>query len=818
MKSFILLLFCSFLSCWSQAQENEYIRFNSNKIDINRNGIHVKNCSFALHLLIGGGQPLTLYPSGPPNIKITTRQTPTGIGIETSYNWVDTRGYQYSWLITKIGDNILSFRANFVNGSLEPVFLQKFELLSTPDNDFSVEGNASEWMLSSTNVESRRWGTMDKEIPSESELQAEEANLSRYLILSGDSTKFTNRAWRGFYDDLSLYKEPGKSGITFAAVDSISDIYYNIKVTQTKMKLEVWGDMSEILVEPGESRTSDEILLLFSPWDEAQSTKNKWIADISNAKVTKKPIFGWCSWYRVGNKVTQDDILDIASYTRKNRTKIPFDVIQIDDGWQVGKFNWTENEKFNRGFEELVDSVKDAGAVAGIWLSPDKVDPVIAETKQTSRPFPKQWYTEYRLGKSSMDRLDPTHPEVRKFIYNSLQNCYNLGFRYFKLDFSEIPYYTRRFYNPKLTRFQAQRELFRIFRGAVGNESYLLACGSSNLRSKVPYVDAVRIGTDTAADDGFVRDLASDGQPRLIYGFWYPIVSIVNQSFENGILSNGDPDVTDTGQVRKCRPAQLQTFHSFVGIYGGAAMVSDRLFENKFDNQDYRRMLEILYPVSKEKGHPFAGGWDMYGKEFGYIAKTQYGNFVNLILWNPEHQGTANLTMKNVPISELGHKFHAWSFWEEKYIGIIDNNYVATQIPFYEHQLLKLTPLASHPVLIGSNLHISMGTTEVQNISYTNSQVVIEMKSNAGSRDGRLYFYSEKQLSNVKSTNSDSFIIRQNKNIYVLILTGRIRDKKELITIEIGGKTPVLQEKELCGSLLEKYYQSSFTPAWKGSW
>jgi len=816
-KILILILGCLFLSENSLATGDMNSTFIANTINVTCNGISIKNGTFAVHLL-AGEKSIILRPTGYPEIIHKTRQTPAGIGIETSYNWVDSRGYQYSWIITKIGNQILSFRSSFTNGSLSPVYLQKFELLSTPNNDFSVEGTSSEWMLSTTDVEARRWGTLDRDIPTERELFEQDAYSIGYLTKSGDSLKCNNRAWRGFYDDFSLYKEPGKSGATFAAVDSICDVYYDVRTDGTKMKLEITGEMSEITVESGESRMSDEVLLLCMKWDEAQLTKNRWIVDISDVKVTKKPVFGWCSWYRINTSVTQETIYDMAAYTKKNKEKIPFDVIQIDDGWQVGKFNWATNEKFSRGFKDLNDSIKEAGAVPGLWLSPVRVDLIVSETGQKCRPFPIQWYTEYRLGKPWLNCLDPTYPEAREYIYNSIRNNYNLGFRYFKLDFSKIEYFTKRFYNPKMTRFQAQRELFRIYRQAAGNDSYIVACGPVNHRFMVPFVDAVRVGTDTGADNGFAKSLATDGQPANIHGFWYPIASLVNKSYENGVLANGDPDVTYVAHLRKCSPLQLQTFHSFVGIYGGAAMTSDLLFEKEFDSQDNLRMLEILHPVSKEKGHPFAGGWDILGKEFGYIVKCQYGNFANVILWNPEHQGTANLTMKNIPVDEIGNKFHAWSFWDEKYIGIIDNNYVARDIPSYEHQLLRLTQKTSHPTLIGSNLHISMGATEVQNISYCDSQVILELNPNVGGRNGRLYFYSEKPLTNARSTNSDSFIIRQGENVYILVLSNRIYDKKEQITIDITDEKSVLTENDLIGSDREKYRNSSFTPSYRKTW
>src|SRR3546814_1969052 len=79
-------------------------------------------------------------------------------------------------------------------------------------------------------------------------------------------------------------------------------------------------------------------------------------------------------------------------------------------------------------------------------------------------------------------------------------------------------------------------------------------------------------------------------------------------------------------------------------------------------------MMEILSPSGEEKGHPFSDGWDIYGKEFGYEVHRSYGDAVNVIIWNPEHNKNADLSIRNVSTGDLGNKFHAWSFWDEKYL------------------------------------------------------------------------------------------------------------------------------------------------------
>lgn len=494
-------------------------------------------------------------------------------------------------------------------------------------------------------------------------------------------------------------------------------------------------------------------------------------------------------------------------------------MIQINDGWQKGKDDWTENEKFPSGLENIAAEIKDAGAMAGIWLCPVRVDPLMDEQGKSQRVFPPEWYCNYNTGNPDMGKLDPSQPDARAFIIKSLKYSLDKGFNYFKLDFSKIPYDAIRFHNQKLTRFQAQRELYRLFRASIGEESYLLSCGISDQRSLAPLIDADRIGTDTGPRWGFSRKTASDGKPGEIHGYCFPIHSMANVAFENGVLSNTDPDVAFLGLAEECQLRQLLTFHSYMGLAGGFRMVSTYLFEENFDKRDHLRLLEIHNKVPREKGYPFAGGWDMAGKEFGYAAERPWGNSVNMLLWNPEHTGTADLSMKNVPTDGIGEKYHAWSFWDEIYLGEITIEYLARDIPPYEHRLLKLTALSEEPVLIGSNLSISMGTTEVLSMDQSEGEITIELDPEAGCRDGRLYFYSEQALGDASSTNSNALLMKRDEHLYVLVLSDRLRGEEEIITIQkAGGDAPELNEALKDAKVRMKYEASTLSENWENSW
>ena len=193
--------------------------------------------------------------------------------------------------------------------------------------------------------------------------------------------------------------------------------------------------------------------------------------------------------------------------------------------------------------------------------------------------------------------------------------------------------------------------------------------------------------------------------------------------------------------------------------------------------------------------------------------------FANVIIWNPDHGIPQDLTIKNVPTGNLGKKFHAWSFWDESYKGVISSDYSAENVPIYEHELLRLTPLSNKPVIIGSNLHISMGATEIISVNYSGNKMAFELDPNAGARNGRIFIYSEKNLCNASSTNSEVTLVKKPDNIYLLVLHNRLRDKKEVIGLDMSdGKINNLENAVMNKDFELKYGQSSFSPDWVKSW
>mmetsp|Transcript_30281 Transcript_30281/g.46368 ORF Transcript_30281/g.46368 Transcript_30281/m.46368 type:complete len:108 (+) Transcript_30281:1-324(+) len=65
-----------------------------------------------------------------------------------------------------------------------------------------------------------------------------------------------------------------------------------------------------------------------------------------------------------------------------------------------------------------------------------------------------------------------------------------------------------------------------------------------------------------------------------------------------------------------------------------------------------------------------------------------------------------------------------YDFWEARVVAFTrGSSYTTKQLPQFSSALLRITPIVAnkqeHPILVGSNLHLSMGATEIKDIIIT---------------------------------------------------------------------------------------------------
>ena len=231
------------------------------------------------------------------------------------------------------------------------------------------------------------------------------------------------------------------------------------------------------------------------------------------------------------------------------------------------------------------------------------------------------------------------------------------------------------------------------------------------------------------------------------------------------------------------------------------------------------RMLEIINPAAPDKGWSMRGAVDPRHRQLGFVAQRPHGNFASIAVYNAGELKAMDInidtwwTEKTMDCK----KVHVWSFWDEKYLGIAENRkdgIIAKDVPPHGGgKLLRLTQVKNNqPVIVGSTLHISMGSAELKEASSSVNGINIELNPNAGALDGKLYIYSTKPLALKNSAGLDALVVEIEKNIYVVVINNRRRNNPQMIELsETDAKALTTEDVKADSGLLKKFNLAGFT-------
>ncbi len=228
----------------------------------------------------------------------------------------------------------------------------------------------------------------------------------------------------------------------------------------------------------------------------------------------QKPPRIWCSWYSLYTEIYEEQLLKILN----DLGDLPFEVFQIDDGWQKGIGDWEANAKFPSGMGGMAARIKASGRTAGLWLAPLLVVPsstLYRDHRDWLLHDPKGGLVSAGFNWSEqLYALDTTHPEVLDWLSALMKKVRGWGYDYAKLDFlyaGALP--GKR--HVDMPREAAYRNGLKVIREALG-EAYFLTCGAPILPS-IGLCDGMRIGPDVAGywdsprDRDLLRNFAAPG-------------------------------------------------------------------------------------------------------------------------------------------------------------------------------------------------------------------------------------------------------------------------------------------------------------------
>lgn len=354
--------------------------------------------------------------------------------------------------------------------------------------------------------------------------------------------------------------------------------------TGTELHCEAF--LGDLVLTAGERRELHEILVTSAA--DVDGLLGAWASTVGRrgrARIDSEFLVGWCSWYHYFHDVTRADIdANLALVA-----DWPFDVFQVDDGYQSAIGDWlTVDPRFGGDLGSMADAIDRRGRRPGLWLAPFLAAPdsrVATDHPEwlargpDGEPLANMFNPPWGGGRDGlMYGLDPTVPEVREHLRSLAATVVAMGYRYLKLDFTFSPSFDGVWSDRSFTPAQRVRAGLDAIRAGAGDDVVLLGCGVP-LANSVGVVDANRIGADVAprwALDAEQSMLAgySGTQPATRHAW----VGTAVRSFMHRRLWSNDPDCVMLRSERTdLTPEAARTWARAVGVSGGLVVVSDDL-------------------------------------------------------------------------------------------------------------------------------------------------------------------------------------------------------------------------------------------------
>ena len=467
-----------------------------------------------------------------------------------------------------------------------------------------------------------------------------------------------------------------------------------------------------ILLRPGQTvttetfrveRTADPLAAIDS------FAKEK--AALYGARVGKQPSV-FCTWYYYGLSVTWDDVA--VNLERMQAQHLPFDVFQIDEGWEKTLGQWEPNEKFPLGMKEAADRIREAGYTPGIWTSP-----FIASACADIWKAHPEWMLRDKAGNPCIFPMndtvycvfDITNPGTWTYfeeLYRML--TFDWGYTYHKLDFTRaaVIYEDAVYHDPYITLAQAYVQAVAAIRRGMGEESYFLMCGGL-YDPIIGLVDAQRSGSDVLSMWSSTINKGGKTAPytikqsllRYYMNRWWhndPDALMVrrNDTMERGLrLTYG---LLSEDEVKTV------VLNQFIG--GGLVCTTEPL--DKIDADRLHQLRHVLPPVPVRTEPLDMLGGNRFPADVRVTFPDSPAVCLALINWDDNAPRKAEYTL---PCDLPAGRYAVSEFFSGAYVLDAKPGETVSfgDIAPHSAALIKLEPLNAKPVVLASDAHFSMG-------------------------------------------------------------------------------------------------------------
>ena len=605
----------------------------------------------------------------------------------------------------------VEYHAEVVNVSDHPVWLESVTLADL--RDLTVLG------LQPGPYRIFRSGRHKNDLPGVFEtgcLDERLRDVSSVMAEAGDHVQAGDSLYTVVSDHMTLIRD--EEGLCLA----ISFLTGRDQLVQTCLELDRQGHFTglraetlfQVLLDPGATVRTETIRLALTgnvreEMDAFALRKGK----LYGTRTKRQPAV-YCTWYYYGLTVTYEDVMRNLSIIRERR--LPYDVFQIDEGWEITLGEYEPNHKFPVSMRELADRIRDAGLVPGLWSSPF----VAHETASVWKAHP-EWILRDSNGDPCLfpmngtvyyvfDITDPATWDYFRQMYHRF--TFEWGYSYHKLDFTRaaVIYDNTVSANPRITKAQAYYQAVKAIREGMGEEAFFLMCGGL-YDPIIGLVDAQRTGSD-------VLSMWSSSVNRDGRTVPYTVRQSLNRYYMNQWWAN-DPDALMIRRNETMERGLRLTYgllnehevrtvvvNQFAG--GGILCQTEPL-----DRIDEDRLMELrhIYPVFEREVHPlnlmsgerFPGAFDVY------VRKTDV-HCVCLMNWSDTEEMEVTLCMRDLKLSP-SEQYVVCDFYSGEFrTGIRAEDTVSfTSLKPHAATVIKVAKQEKKPIIVASDGHFSMG-------------------------------------------------------------------------------------------------------------
>lgn len=493
-------------------------------------------------------------------------------------------------------------------------------------------------------------------------------------------------------------------------------------------------------------------------------------------KINKKAIAGWCSWEAYRRDIDEEKINGIAEFMEKNLKDYGMEYIQVDDGYQKMplpyradadmKEGWMtcEETKFPRGHEGIVEDIEKYGFVPAIWTNANITNPDFPK----EHPHDVLFFDGKAMKGEWIDYLYTCTPEnLAKQVTPVFEGFRDAGYKYVKIDairhllFDGLHEAVRLGIMTNEMAEQKFRAYMEASKKGMSDDMYYLASWGE-MHEVVGIADACRISMDANPTWAGIRmqlfEMARWFHTQRILFLNDPdhvcvrtkpewaksVLSLISLSGGLCMLSDTTDAYTEekleiikktlpplTTCTAETGPLNLDfPAYTWTKLHGFAVQSHETPVEMEDVNLKDAYDMAGIYPTMDDD-HPFSSLWSFHLNHAGETWCVA-GRFATI----PLKACKINLEQINLDASA---SYHAFDFWNEKYLGVVTGTVDVRELGLGECQIIGFRKVKEVPQFIASSRHVSMDAVSVQKITWNDNKLCVALNGVPETKE-RYYF------------------------------------------------------------------------------